>query len=311
MTAAAEVLRVNAASIEFQNPVLLAAGTAAYGRELQGVMRIGSLGGVVTKAVSPEPRKGAPAPRVAEFEGGMINAVGLANPGLVAVKEQDIPWLENNAGGARVIVNVVGSVLEDFATVVEGLTGIGRVDAFELNVSCPNVKAGGMEFGADRDTLSNLVARARAVTSKPLFVKLSPVLPDIATTARAAVDAGANGLTLVNTIPGLVIDVEKRKPALGFGTGGVSGPGLLPVGVLAVWKVSRAVDVPVIGVGGVTRGTDAIQYLMAGASLVAMGTAAMRDPRAPERVIDEIAKWCERHGVKSVSEIVGSLEWPS
>lgn len=311
MTSAAAVLRVSAASIEFQNPVLLAAGTAAYGRELQGVMQLDALGGIITKAVSPEPRKGAPAPRVAEFEGGMINAVGLANPGLSAVREHDIPWLEQNVRDARVIVNVVGSVLEDFATVVAGLDDLGRVDAFELNVSCPNTKAGGMEFGADREILSQLIARARAATAKPLFVKLSPTLSDIAGTARAAVDAGADGLTLVNTIPGLVIDIEKRRPALGFGTGGVSGPGLLPVGVLAVWKVTRAVNVPVIGVGGVSKGTDAIQYLMAGASLVAMGTAAMRDPRAPQRVIAGIAEWCERHGVKSIGEIRGSLEWQS
>jgi dihydroorotate dehydrogenase (NAD+) catalytic subunit len=168
-----------------------------------------------------------------------------------------------------------------------------------------------MEFGADRETLCALIQRARATTSKPIFVKLSPTLQAIADTARAAVDAGADGITLVNTIPGLVIDVEKRRPALGFGTGGVSGPGLLPVGVLAVWKVSRAVQVPLIGVGGISKGTDAIQYMMAGASLVAMGTAALRDPRAPDRVISEMREWCERHKVQSISEIVGSLEWQS
>lgn len=311
MTRAAEVLRVNAASIEFQNPLLLAAGTAAYGRELQGVIDVDSLGGLVTKAVSPEPRKGAPAPRVAEFEGGMINAVGLANPGLEAVKRDDIPWLEQNVRDARVIVNVIGNVLEDFATVVEGLTSFRRIDAFELNVSCPNTKAGGIEFGADPSTLAALIRRARTATSKPIFVKLSPTLQSIGDTARLAVDSGADGLTLVNTIPGLVIDVESRKPALGFGTGGVSGPGILPVGVLAVWKASRAVKVPLIGVGGITKGTDAIQYLMAGASLVAMGTAAMRDPRAPKRVISEMHTWLEKHNVKSASEIVGTLEWQS
>ena len=311
MTRAAEVLRVNAASIEFQNPLLLAAGTAAYGRELEGVIDLESLGGLVTKAVSPEPRKGAPAPRVAEFEGGMINAVGLANPGLDAVRNEDIPWLEKHVRSPRVIVNVVGHVVEDFATVVEGLHQYSRVDAFELNVSCPNTKAGGMEFGADADTLTTLIARARPATTKPLFVKLSPTLPQIAETARVAVDAGADGITLVNTMPGLVIDIEKKRPALGFGTGGVSGAGLLPVGVLATWKVSRAVKVPLIGVGGITRGTDAIQYMMAGASLVAMGTAAMRDPRAPGRVISEISGWLIAHGVRSVSDIVGSLEWPS
>jgi dihydroorotate dehydrogenase (NAD+) catalytic subunit len=311
LTSAAKVLRVSAASIDFQNPVLLAAGTAAYGRELTAVMDIDALGGIVTKAVSPEPRKGAPAPRVAEFEGGMINAVGLANPGLEAVKREDIPWLTTNVRDARVMVNVVGNVLEDFATVVEGLSSESRVDAFELNVSCPNTKAGGMEFGADRDTLSALIQRARTATSKPIFVKLSPTLTAIADTARAAVDAGADGITLVNTIPGLVIDVERKKPALGFGTGGVSGPGLLPVGVLAVWKVSRSVQVPLIGVGGISRGTDAIQYMMAGASLVAMGTAALRDPRAPARVISEMRDWCERHDVKAIGDIVGSLEWQS
>jgi dihydroorotate dehydrogenase (NAD+) catalytic subunit len=241
----------------------------------------------------------------------MINAVGLANPGLEAVRNDDIPWLEKNVRDARVIVNVVGSVLEDFATVVEGLTSFSRIDAFELNVSCPNTKAGGIEFGADPVTLGALIERARKTTSKPLFVKLSPTLQSIADTARRAVDAGADGLTLVNTLPGLVIDIENKKPALGFGTGGVSGPGLLPVGVLAVWKVSRAVKVPIIGVGGVTKGTDAIQYLMAGASLVAMGTAAMRDPRAPARVLSEMQSWLDKHRIQSIGEIVGSLEWQS
>lgn len=311
MSPSAAVLGVSAASIDFQNPILLAAGTAGYGRELSGVMQLDELGGIVTKAVSPEPRKGAPAPRVAEFGGGMINAVGLANPGLDKVVAEEIPWLASNVRKARVIVNVIGNVLEDFATVVARLESSPRIDAFELNVSCPNTKAGGMEFGADRDTLISLIAGARAATKKPLFVKLSPMLSSIADTARAAIDAGADGLTLLNTIPGMVIDVESRRPVLGFGSGGVSGPGLLPVGVLAVVKVRRAVSAPIIGVGGVARGTDAIQYLIAGANLVAMGTAAMRDPKAPSRVIDEMRKWCESHRVKSIAEIIGTLEMQS
>ncbi len=309
--AAAAGLRVNAASIDFQNPILLAAGTAAYGRELAGVIDLESLGGIVTKAVSHEPRKGAPAPRVAEFEGGMINAVGLANPGLEAVTNDDLPWLAANVRMPRVIVNVVGSAVEDFATVVEGLAGESRIDAFELNVSCPNVKAGGMEFGSDVAVLTSLVSRARAATQKPLFVKLSPTLESIADTARAAAFAGADGISLVNTIPGLVIDVESRRPALGFGTGGVSGPGLMPVGVLAVHRVSKSVDVPLIGVGGISRGTDVVQYMMAGATLVAVGTAALKDPRAPGRIISELAEWCDRRSVRSVTELVGTLEWPS
>ncbi len=311
MTPPASPLAVSVASIDFQNPLILAAGTAAYGRELAGVMDLNALGGIVTKAVSPEPRKGATAPRVAELGGGMINAVGLANPGLDVVKRDDLPWLAANLQRTRVIVNVIGNQLEDFAEVVAELDDVTRVDAFELNVSCPNVKAGGMEFGADNHILHSLITRARARTAKPLFVKLSPMLPAIGDTARAAVDAGADGLTLINTIPGLAIDIELRRPALGFGTGGVSGSGLLPVGVLAVWKVSRVVKVPLIGVGGVTTGADAVQYLLAGASLVGMGTAALRDPRSPGRVVKELETWCRSHAVTSVSDLIGSLEWPS
>ncbi|MBA3404495.1 MAG: dihydroorotate dehydrogenase [Gemmatimonadaceae bacterium] len=311
MSPPAQLLRVAAAGLTFQNPIMLAAGTAAYGRELVGVMDLDLLGGLVTKAVSVEPRKGAAAPRVAEFEGGMINAVGLANPGLEAVRSHEIPWLAANVGKARVIVNVIGNAMEDFGSVVAGLDGCKGVDAFELNVSCPNVKAGGMEFGADRAVLSELIARVRRETTRPLFVKLSPTLTDIADAARVAADAGADGLTLVNTIPGLAIDVFTRRPALGFGSGGVSGPGLLPVGVLAVWKASRAVKLPIIGVGGVMHGTDAIQYMLAGATLVGVGTAALRDPRAPERIAREIREWCVSNGVLNVAELVGTLEWPS
>lgn len=311
MTAAASPLTVSFASLEFQNPLLLAAGTAAYGREIAGVLNLDALGGIVTKAVSPAPREGAPAPRVADFDGGMINAVGLANPGVETVRDVELPWLAAMLHHTRVIVNVVGDTVEDFASVVADLDGAQGVSAFELNVSCPNVKAGGMEFGADSGTLARLVSLARAATARPLTVKLSPMLPDIAETARVAVDAGADALTLVNTIPGLVVDVETRRPALGFGSGGVSGVGLLPVGVLAVWKVSRAVTVPLIGVGGVSRGTDVVQYMLAGATLVGMGTAAMKNPRAPEHVIKELASWCASHRVASLTDIIGTLEWPA
>lgn len=304
-------LAVAAAGLEFQNPLVLAAGTAAYGRELADVVDLDALGGIVTKAVSVEPRAGARAPRVAEFPGGMINAVGLANPGLEEVRRVHLPWLAEHVRRARVIVNVVGSAIEDFARVVEGLSDSAGVDAFELNVSCPNVRAGGLEFGADACALRELVAGARRATERPLFVKLSPTLSDIAATARAAVDAGADAITLVNTLPGLVIDVERRRPVLGFGNGGVSGPGLLPVGVLATWKVRRAVQVPLMGVGGVASANDALQYMFAGATLVGMGTAAMQDPRLPGRVLRDLGRWCGSHGVRSLGEIVGQLEWPT
>ena len=240
----------------------------------------------------------------------MINAVGLANPGVDEVRDEHLPWLEKNLHRARTIVNVVGSAEDDFPDVIERL-GDAPHHAIELNVSCPNVRAGGLEFGADPRSLAAVVSRSRAVTRRPLFAKLSPTLADIGAAARVAVDAGADGITVINTIPGLVIDVERRRPALGFGSGGVSGPGILPVGVLATWKVRQAVRVPIIGVGGIAAATDIVQYLLAGASLVAVGTAALREPRLPERLVVELDKWCERHGVEAVGSIVGALEWPA
>jgi len=311
----AERLSVTVADLAFQNPIILASGTAGYGVELADVMDLETIGGLTTKAVSLEPRVGNPAPRVAELDEGMINSVGLANPGLERVKATYLPWLASHLTRTRKLVNVVGSVVEDYARVIAELDacaeslGPSAIDAFELNVSCPNVKAGGVEFGADAESLRSVIQLARAETRRPIFVKLSPILPDIARTAKVAVDAGADGLTLVNTLPGLAIDVEQRRPMLGFGTGGVSGPGLLPVGVLATWRASRAVNVPIIGIGGVRSATDALQYMMAGASLVGIGTAAMRDPRAPVRIVKDLGAWCERQGVRSLADIVGTLDW--
>ena len=304
-------LAVTAAGIDFQNPVLLAAGTAAYGRELSSVINLDALGGLITKAVSVERRHGARAPRVAEFEGGMINAVGLANPGVDEVLAEHLPWLARNVHNAKVLVNVVGNRTEEFASVVSLLDDSPAVSGYELNVSCPNVRAGGMEFGADPSTLTDVVANARRATKKPIFVKLSPTLQDIGASARTAADAGADGISVVNTLPGLVIDVEARKPVLGFGTGGVSGPGLLPVGVLATYKVAKAVRLPVIGVGGISKASDIVQYVLAGASLVAVGTAAMQQPKLPEKLVDDLEKWCRKNGVRALSELRGSLNWES
>lgn len=309
-------LAVNVASLHFRNPILLAAGTAGYGVELEGVIDLDAVGGIVTKAVSLEPRAGAAQPRVAEFDGGMINAVGLANPGLSEVSRLHVPWMASHHLRTRKLFNVVGFAVDEFAGVVRGLEEAaaahpGAVDGYELNVSCPNVKQGGTEFGADPASLRGVVAGARAATKRLLFVKLSPTLTDIAGAARIAADAGADGITVVNTIPGLVIDVERRRPAVGFGSGGVSGRAILPVGVLATLRVSRAVKLPIIGLGGVAVATDAVQYIMAGASLVGIGTAALRDPRIPQRIVRELEQWCERHGVRSLDDIRGCLEWPA
>jgi len=277
---------------EFQNPVLLAAGTAGFGRELAGVMDLDALGGIVTKAVSPQPRAGNPAPRVAEFGGGMLNAVGLANPGLDHVAERELPWLQDHLRRARVLVNVVGFELDDYPTVIRRLTEFPVVTAFELNVSCPNTDRGGEEFGANPQVLGDLVQRCRGATDRPLVVKLAPNLPDMAGTAAVAAEHGADGFALVNTMPGtLYDDGGERAPRLGFGRGGVSGPALLPIGVLSTRIVRERTGLPVIGVGGVRTVEDLGQYLAAGASLVAVGTAALVDPRLPERLVRQ---WRQR-----------------
>lgn len=305
-------LEVTAAGLTFQNPIILAAGTAAYGRELANVMPLESLGGFVTKAVSMEPRSGAPAPRVGDFDGGMINAVGLANPGVERVLAEDMPWIADHVRRPRVLVNVVGREAADFGKVVERMEPAVGFQGFELNVSCPNVKQGGMEFGADPEALSDVIRGARAATKRPIFVKLSPTLPRVGDVAQRAVDAGADGITVINTIPGLVVDVERRRPLLGFGSGGVSGPGLLAVGVLAVCRVRQALPkVPIIGAGGVQHATDVVQYLMAGASVVAVGTAGLADPKLPARLVRDLSLWCDRHGVARLSDLIGTLEWPT
>jgi dihydroorotate dehydrogenase (NAD+) catalytic subunit len=275
-------MEVTVLGTTFQNPVLLAAGTAGFGHEVEGVIDLEALGGIITKAVTPEPRRGHPAPRVAEFHGGMLNAVGLANPGLAAVARDELPWLAG-LRRARVLVNVAGATLDDYVTVLQGLDA-AALTAFEINASCPNTSAGGLEFGADPVTLAALVGRCRRATTRPLVVKLSPVLPDIAAMAAVAQAEGADAVSVVNTIPGML---DHR---LGNGTGGVSGPALLAVGVLATRKIVDQVGVPVIGVGGVRTAGDAREYLRAGAVLVAIGTAALADPRVPERIVRDLAR---------------------
>jgi dihydroorotate dehydrogenase (NAD+) catalytic subunit len=309
-------LGVSVGELSFRNPIILPSGTAGYGHELAGVIDLDRIGGFVTKAVSVQPRAGAPAPRVAEFQGGMINAVGLANPGVAAVCSDHLPWLAAHHRGTRRFANIIGFAVEEFPEIIARLDAspggnANALDGYELNVSCPNTKAGGVEFGADPKSLAEVVKLARAATKRPMFVKLSPTLTDIAGAARICADGGADGISVVNTIPGLVIDLESRKPVLGFGSGGVSGPAILPVGVLATWKVANAVQLPIIGVGGVASAEDALQYIVAGASLVGVGTAALRDPRTPERIIEGLEDWCAEHGVKSVDTLRRTLQWPA
>ena len=275
----------------FQNPILLASGTAGFGRELDGIIDLDRLGGIVTKAVSLEPRAGNAPPRVAEFPGGMLNSVGLANPGLAEVRRVMLPWLSDRLQRARVLVNVVGFEEQEYAEVIAGLEDQAGITAYELNLSCPNTKAGGVEFGVDPGALTRVIAGCRRETRRPLIAKLSPVLPDIAAMAAVAVEAGADGITAVNTLPGYLMSERDavRAPRLGHGNGGVSGPALLPIGVLAVRRIhERLPGVPIIGAGGVRSAADARQYLEAGAELVAIGTAQLADPRLSLRIIADL-----------------------
>jgi dihydroorotate dehydrogenase (NAD+) catalytic subunit len=250
------------------------------------------LGGLVTKAVSLEPRHGNTAPRVAEFPGGMLNSVGLANPGVDWVRSSALPWLSRHLVRAQVVVNVVGFTIDEYGEVIRRLDDAEGIAAFELNLSCPNTSAGGIEFGADPACVERIVATCRAVSGRPLVAKLSPVLPDIGGMAAVARDAGADAISAVNTMPGLLYQ-PGAGTRLGQGSGGVSGPPLLPMGLLAVSRIQeRTGGMPVIGVGGVRSAADVRQYLRAGATLVGIGTAALADPRLPERIVTEL----ERNG---------------
>lgn len=279
-------LRRDVLGISFNNPILLAAGTAGYGCEVAGAVDLRRVGGLVTKAVSLTPRWGNPAPRVAEFHGGMLNSVGLANPGVEHVLTSELPRVASHAGSLPIIVNVVGFVSSEYAEVIRRLEDSPVPCAYELNLSCPNTNAGGVEFGADPALLFEVVSSCRLVTRRPLFAKLSPALAGVAAMARVARDAGADGVTLVNTMPGTML-----RDGVGQGYGGVSGPALRPAGLLAVQRTAAALPgFPIIGVGGVSAVDHVHDYLRAGASLVAIGTAALADPHLPERLVSELER---------------------
>ena len=285
----------------FQNPVLLAAGTCGFGRELSGVVDLEALGGIVTKSVTRLPREGNAAPRITEFGAGMLNSIGLANPGMETVRRDQLPWLAANLRHARVLVSVAGHAPDEYPAVVGHLEGADGFVGFELNLSCPNDShRGGLPFALDGDALAGVVEACRRVTDRPLLVKLAPNDPRIADTARRAADAGADGITLVNTLPGRVLR-EDGEPVLGAGQGGVSGPALRPVGLQAVALARAAVDLPLVGVGGILTARDARAYLQVGASLVQMGTATFASPRQPERVARRLTRegWPVRPDTRS------------
>ena len=296
------------AGLTLKNPVMTASGTFGYGVEYDEFFPISELGAVVVKGIAPLPVHGNPTPRIAETVSGMMNAVGLQGPGVDAFLHDGhyLPYLRK--ANAVTIVNIWGKKAEDYAYVAGRLEKEKNgIAAIEINVSCPNIKEGGISFGTDVKSLANVVSAVRAATSLPLITKLSPNVTRIADFARAAEDAGSDMISLINTIPAMAIDIETRRPKLANVTGGLSGPCIKPVAVKMVYEAAKAVRIPVIGMGGITCGADAVEFLLAGASAVAVGTAIFADPLAPVRVIRELNEWLDAHGVKSVSEIIGRV----
>ncbi len=298
-------LSVNICGVQFKNPVIAASGTYGFGREFNELYDIGNIGGVSTKGLTNEPRLGNPVPRIAESRGVILNAVGLQNPGVEHFLENDLEWLKST--GTVVIANVAGKTLDDYYKICARLDGL--VDMIELNISCPNVKSGGMAFGIKPETVEEVTRVAKsALTKTPLIVKLSPNVESIAANAKAAERGGADCISLINTLTGMAIDIEKRRPIIANNTGGVSGAGVKAVAVRMTYEAAQAVKIPVIGMGGITCAEDAIEFLMAGATAVQVGTANFTDPYAMPKIIDGLNAWCDKHGVASVSELTGTLQ---
>ncbi len=298
-------LSVNIAGVTFKNPVMDASGTFGSGMEYSEFTDLNILGAVVTKGVSDVPWEGNPTPRIAETPSGMMNAIGLQNPGIDVFIERDLKFLEDF--DTNVIVNVCGHREEEYLAVVERLAGIKRVQMLEINVSCPNVKTGGIAFGTDAGMLEHITSEIKKKAAQPVIMKLSPNVTDIAEMAKAAEAGGADAISLINTLMAMKIDIYKRDFAIANKTGGLSGPAIRPVAVRMVYDVSHAVKVPVIGMGGITSGEDAIEFMMAGASAVAVGMYNFHDPGAMLKVIKGIEDFCEKTGVKAVNEIIGCV----
>ena len=298
-------LSVDLGGLKMKNPVTVASGTFAAGREYHDFVDVASLGAVTTKGVSLNGWEGNASPRIAETPSGMLNSIGLQNPGVEHLKADEVPWL---AGiGATIIVNVSGHSFDEYVRVIEALEE-SPVDAYEVNISCPNVDAGGMTMGCHVPSVEKVVGMCREATKRPLIVKLTPNVTDITEIARAAEAAGADALSLINTLLGMAIDARRRKPQLARVVGGFSGPAIKPVALRMVWQCHQAVDIPLLGMGGVSDGTDAVEFMLAGATAVAVGTANFVNPHATIDVIDGIVSYCEEQGVKHVSELIGALE---
>jgi dihydroorotate dehydrogenase (NAD+) catalytic subunit len=303
--AAAVDTRVTIGTVSLPNPVLAASGTFGYGTEYAGLVDLGALGALCVKGLSLRPAAGKPAPRLVETPGGVLNAIGLQNIGVDAFLRERLPLLQ--AAGARVVANFWGDSPDEFAEVAARLDGAPGVVALELNASSPNRPEWGGILATDPVALAEIVRRVRARVRAPLWVKISPNVGDVTVIGRAAAEAGADALSAINTLRGTAIDLETRRPRLASGSGGLSGPAIKPVALHMVRQLVGAVSIPVIGIGGITTGEDALEFLCCGARAVQVGTATLYDPRAPLRVAEELTRWCERHGVRAVADVIGTL----
>ena len=298
-------LAVNLGGLAMKNPVTTASGTFAAGMEYSDFVDVSALGAVTTKGVSLNGWEGNASPRIAEVPSGMLNSIGLQNPGVAHLKSEELSWLREQ--GATTIVNVSGHSFDEYVQVIEAFED-APVDAYEVNISCPNVDAGGMTLGTHVPSVEQVVSLCRKATSRPLIVKLTPNVTDITEIARAAEASGADAISLINTLLGMAIDAKSRRPVLARVVGGFSGPAVKPVALRMVWQCSKAVSIPILGMGGVTTGTDAVEFMLAGATAVAVGTANFMNPQATVDVIDGIIDYCEKQGVNDVNDLIGALE---
>ena len=299
-------LNVNIGGLELANPVLTASGTFGYGEEFADLTDINALGGIIVKGTTLAPRQGNPAPRMAETPSGMLNAVGLQNKGVDYFIEHIYPRIAERFS-SEIIVNVAGSTIDDYTEVCRRLAPLPRIRAVEINISCPNVKQGGMAFGTTTDGAAEVTRAVRAAWPKTLIMKLSPNVTSIVDIAKAVEAEGADSVSLINTLMGMAIDVKRRRPMLSTITGGLSGPAVKPVAVRMVWQVAKAVGIPVIGLGGISDTNDALEFIMAGATAIEVGTAGFVNPRAAEEIALGLATYCEENGLKSISEIRGII----
>ncbi len=299
-------LSVKIGKVKFQNPVLVASGTFGYAEEYAQLIDLDRLGGVITKTITLNPREGNPPPRTCETPSGMLNAIGLANVGVSRFVKEKLPFLKKLE--TKIIVNVAGSTPEEYVKVIKRLNRVKGIHMLEINISCPNVKEGGMHFGATEESAYNITKLIRENTSYPLMVKLSPNVTDITKIALAVQEAGCDAISLINTLVGMAIDSETKEPLLANVTGGLSGPAVKPVALAMVWNVAQVVKVPIVGIGGIMDTKDALEFLLAGASMIQVGTANFVEPRTSIKIIDGLKEYCEEHKIKKLKELVGQLK---